>query len=184
MFVRLENNMEEPILFLETSYPARTIGYLIKKVLGLGEYITVKKCLEDNNSAYMLDVLCDAMFVSETSFFSSLRRRALRDLLYDIETTTPSIYYLLYTRLSEKEIQEHFSESGAVLTDRCFLIPDAKKLMSRTSKDEFLDLAKCLVNTGSYQYFNDSKIERSKAWEKEYIDDLEQYQRRLYVQYG
>lgn len=167
---------------LKTKYPAKTIGYYICDMLGDAEYSVMKKVLDSRNNGYMLNILSDAMFIMETSFFRNCSRRNFSDMLYDIETTTPTIYYLLYIRLSEWEIENNFKEQRRLVTEKSLSLADEQKLMSITNKQEFIYFAQKLIEEGKYQYVRASREEREKISADIKNQDFEIFQQQLYCQ--
>lgn len=158
--------MGESVLFSRTFYPARTVGWLIIDSLGRSEYMAVRTCLENDGNKYMLDVLSDVFLISGISFFDSLRTRSMKRILCDIYAMTPSIYYLLFIKLTEKEIHDNFPEYRRILTERCFLMNDVKRLMSHSDRQKFIDYAKLLLHKERHQCFADSESEHLAAWNK------------------
>lgn len=157
--------MGEPISVLETSYPAEKIGRITYQILGKVEYEIIRDILQRRGNRYMLDLLCDSMFISGSKFFSSLYSGSLYRIMYEIETTTPSIYYLLYTRLTEREIQESFNRfENRMISDKCFNINQTRQLMSCTSNVDFVRLTKMFIRKRCFLSVSTSRKERINAW--------------------
>jgi len=160
--------MEESVSCLKTSYPAEKIGRIVYQFLGEMEYEIIKTILQRRGNRYMLDMLCDSMFISGSNFFSSLYSGSLYDIIHEIETTTPSIYYLLYTRLTEREIQKSFNKfESRIITEKCFSINQTRQLMSCTSNTDFVNLTKMLIRKRCYLSVSTSKRERLESWNQQ-----------------
>jgi hypothetical protein len=157
--------MERGISILETSYPAEKIGRITYQILGKVEYEIIRNILQRRGNEYMLDILCDSMFISGSKFFSSLYSGSLYRIMYEIETTTPSIYYLLYTRLTEREIQESFNRfENRIISDKCFNINQTRQLVACTSNADFVRLTKMFIRKRCFLSVSTSRKERINAW--------------------
>ncbi len=157
--------MEKHISVLETSYPAEEIGRITYQILGKMKYEIIRNILQRRGNGYMLDILCDSMFISGSEFFSSLYSGSLYRIMYEIETTTPSIYYLLYTRLTEREIQESFNKfENRIISDKCFNINQTRQLVAYKSNVDFVRLTKMFIRKRSFISVPTSRKERINAW--------------------
>ena len=150
---------------LETSYPAEKIGRITYQILGEMKYEIIRNILQRRGNGYMLDVLCDSMFISGSKFFSSLYNGSLYRVIYEIETATPSIYYLLYTRLSEREIQESFNRfENRIISENCLSMNRTRQLVACKSNADFVNLTKMLIRKRCYLSVSTSRKERINAW--------------------
>ena len=173
--------MGELVSCLETSYPAEKIGKITYQILGEMEYEVIRNILLRRGNGYMFDVLCDSMFISGSKFFSSLYSGSLYSIIQEIETTTPSIYYLLYTRLTEREIQESFNKfENRIISDKCFNINRTRQLVACKSNADLVNLTRFFIRNRYYISVSTSRKERINAWVLQ-SDRLKRELSRIYV---
>lgn len=134
---------------LSTSFSSKPIGRIIWDYFGEDSYNHVEKQLKSINMEYMLEVLYDAMFISGTKFFPSLYAYPIASFINDIKLTTPTIYYILFTWLSEYEIKTNFYMfTNNELSNRCFRDEHIFEVVNSKTKQEFISNAKKYIHHG------------------------------------
>lgn len=134
---------------LRTSFSSKPIGRIIWDYFGEDNYNCIEQKLKNINMDYMLEVLYDAMFISGTKFFPSLCSYPIASFINDIKLTTPTIYYILFTWLSEYEIKTNFHMfTNNELSNRCFQNEHINKVISSKTKQEFIENARKYIPYG------------------------------------
>lgn len=134
--------MNNRFYHLITYFPSKPIRRIIWDYFGEDSYNCIKEKLKSINMEYMLEVLYDAMFISGTKFFPSLYSYSIESFIDDIKLTTPTIYYILFTWLSEYEIRTYFHMfKNNELSNRCFRDDHIDKVVNSKTKQEFISNA-------------------------------------------